>query len=131
VTSLAADLPPVLADRQRLNQILANLVRNSLRHTPQGGLIALRAERQEGWIVISVEDTGEGIPAERIAHIFERFYRGDEARDRASGGAGLGLAIVRELVEAMGGDISVESTVGRGSNFSFRLPIAVEAVEAQ
>ncbi len=128
VASLPEDLPPVWADQQRVVQILGNLVRNALRHTPEGGLVALRAVRQDGWVTVSVEDTGEGIPPERIPYLFDRFYRGDEARDRASGGAGLGLAIVRELVEAMGGDVSVESTVGQGSRFSFRLPLATEAM---
>ena len=127
VAAVPEDLPPVWGDHQRVVQILGNLVRNAFRHTPEGGLIALRAERQDGWVTVSVEDTGEGIPPERIPHLFDRFYRGDEARDRASGGAGLGLAIVRELVEAMGGDVSVASTVGQGSCFSFRLPVAREA----
>lgn len=129
VTTVPEDLPPVWGDQQRVVQILGNLVRNALRHTPEGGLIALRAVRQDGWVTVSVEDTGEGIPPERIPYLFDRFYRGDQARDRASGGAGLGLAIVRELVEAMGGDVSVESTVGQGSRFSFRLPLARQAME--
>jgi two-component system sensor histidine kinase BaeS len=75
-------------------------------------------------VVVSVEDTGVGIPAEQLPHVFARFYRGDGARDRASGGAGLGLAIVRELVEAMGGEVSAESVLGQGSRFSFSLPLA-------
>jgi signal transduction histidine kinase len=123
VTEVAPDLPPALADRRRVVQVLANLVRNALRHTPEGGLVALRAERREDRAWVAVEDTGVGIPPERLAHVFERFYRGDDARDRASGGAGLGLAIVRELVEAMGGDVAAESTPGQGSRFSFRLPL--------
>ncbi len=122
-TNLPADLPRAIADRQRIVQILGNLVRNSLRYTPEGGLIVLRAERQEDWIAVLVEDTGEGIPPERLPHVFERFYRGDQARDRDSGGAGLGLAIVREMVEAMGGNVSVESQLGQGSCFTFRLPV--------
>jgi len=123
-TTVEADLAPALADRQRVVQVLGNLVRNALRHTPEGGLIAVRAERQAGLAAVTVEDTGEGIPPEQLARVFERFYRGDDARDRASGGAGLGLAIVRELVEAMGGEVSAESTLGQGSRFSFRLPLA-------
>ncbi|HVC32346.1 MAG TPA: ATP-binding protein [Chloroflexota bacterium] len=127
-TEVAPDLPPALADRQRVVQVLGNLVRNALRYTPEGGLIAIRAEPRDGRASIAVEDTGIGIPPDQLPHVFERFYRGDDARDRASGGAGLGLAIVRELVEAMGGDVSVESTVGQGSCFAFSLPLATGAV---
>jgi signal transduction histidine kinase len=127
VASVAPDLPPVWADRQRVVQVLGNLVRNSLRYTPDGGLIAIHTKCSDGRVEVSVEDTGEGILPERLPHVFERFYRGDDARDRASGGAGLGLAIVRELVEAMGGEVSVASVVGQGSRFSFRLPVIEEA----
>lgn len=125
--SVDSDLPPVLADRQRVMQVLGNLVRNALRHTREGGLVAVQVERRDGHALVTVEDTGEGIPPDRLPHVFERFYRGDDARDRASGGAGLGLAIVRELVEAMGGDVSVESIVGQGTRFSFRLPLVADA----
>ena len=84
----------------------------------------MRAERRDGLVSVTVEDTGVGIPPERLPHLFERFYRGDEARDRASGGAGLGLAIVKELVEAMGGRVGAESALGEGSRFWFTLPLA-------
>jgi signal transduction histidine kinase len=125
-------LPAVLADRQRLAQVIANLVRNAVRHTPEGGLTAVRARRRnDSMAVVSVEDTGEGIPPDQLEHVFERFYRADASRDRASGGAGLGLAIVRELVTAMGGDVSAESVVGEGSRFSFTLPLAIEQEGAQ
>lgn len=87
-------------------------------------LLVLRAEACDGWVRLTVEDTGEGIPPEQLPRVFERFYRGDKSRARSSGGAGLGLAIVRELVEAMGGDVSAESTPGQGSRFSFRRPVA-------
>jgi signal transduction histidine kinase len=129
VTEVAPDLPPALADRRRVVQVLANLVRNALRHTPEGGLVALRAERRDGSAWVAVEDTGVGMPPERLERVFERFYRGDDARDRASGGAGLGLAIVRELVEAMNGDVAAESTLGQGSRFSFRLPLVTAYAE--
>jgi signal transduction histidine kinase len=125
VCEVEPNLPAVLADRQRVAQVVANLVRNAVRHTPEGGLVAVRAARRDAHaVVVSVEDTGVGIPAEQLPHVFARFYRGDGARDRASGGAGLGLAIVRELVEAMGGEVSAESVVGQGSRFSFSLPLA-------
>jgi signal transduction histidine kinase len=104
-------------------QVLANLARNALHHTPEGGLVALRAEREADWVTLVVEDTGVGIPPDHLPHVFERFYRADSARDRASGGAGLGLAIVRELVEAMHGQVGATSEVGQGSRFWVRLPV--------
>jgi len=124
ITEVEPDLPAALADRQRIAQVVANLVRNAVRHTPEGGLVAVRACHRDGQAVVTVEDTGVGIPADQLPHVFERFYRADPSRDRASGGAGLGLAIVRELVEAMGGEVSAESVVGQGSRFSFTLPLA-------
>lgn len=125
LTDVAADLPLVMADRQRVAQVLANLVRNAIRHTPEGGLVAVRAYELDGRSAnVVVEDTGEGIPADELRHVFERFYRVDASRDRGSGGTGLGLAIVRELVSAMGGDVSAASVVGEGSRFAFTLPLA-------
>jgi signal transduction histidine kinase len=126
VSSVDPGLPPVQADRQRVAQVLANLVRNAVRYTPEGGLVAVRASvsvRDERFAVVTVEDTGEGILADELEHIFERFYRADQSRDRASGGTGLGLAIVRELVTSMGGEVFAESSVGEGSRFSFSLPV--------
>jgi signal transduction histidine kinase len=118
------DLPTVNADRARLEQVLGNLIRNALRYTPEGGLVAVEAAPRDGLVEVIVEDTGPGIPAEDLPHVFERFYRGDASRARDGGGAGLGLAIVRELIEAMGGTVSVHSTPGEGSRFSFTLPLA-------
>jgi signal transduction histidine kinase len=129
VTEVPAELPPALADRQRVAQILANLVRNALRHTPEGGLVSLRAARQDGRAVLTVEDTGAGIAPEQLARVFDRFYRVDESRARDHGGAGLGLAIVRELAEAMGGQVAAESTVGVGSKFSVSLPLVYPPAE--
>ena len=126
VTDVSPELPPALADRQRVGQILGNLVRNAVRHTPEGGLVSVRAERQDGRAVLTVEDTGAGIPSDQLPRVFDRFYRLDEARAREHGGAGLGLAIVRELAEAMGGQVRAESTLGVGSKFSVSLPIVAD-----
>ena len=122
-------LPFALADSDRLRQILANLVRNAVRHTPEGGIIALAVAAEGPWIVVTVADTGEGISPEHLPHIFERFYRADPARARASGGAGLGLAIVSEFVHLMGGRVTVASTLGEGSCFRVYLPLAAPAAE--
>lgn len=124
VCEVAAGLPPARGDRERITQVLGNLIRNALRYTPEGGIVSLRAERAGDVIRVTVEDTGHGIPPEQLARIFERFYRGDDARDRASGGAGLGLAIVSELVEVMGGTVSAESIIGEGSRFIFTLRVS-------
>jgi two-component system phosphate regulon sensor histidine kinase PhoR len=115
-------LPPVQADRQRLIQVLTNLVRNAITSTPAGGIVSLSLERTDPQhLALIVEDNGVGIPADELPHIFDRFYRTDTSRSRTTGGFGLGLAIVHDLVHAMGGSISVESTVGQGSRFSVRL----------
>jgi signal transduction histidine kinase len=113
-----------MADPTRLQQILANLIRNAVRHTPDGGIIIMSVSREGEWVLVSVADTGEGIPAEHLPQIFDRFYRADPARSRATGGAGLGLAIVREFVELMGGHVEVESTPGEGTRFHVFLPAA-------
>jgi signal transduction histidine kinase len=124
VSDVEPGLPLVRGDRERIVQLLGNLVRNALRYTAEGGLVSLRAARTGDLVRVAVEDTGAGIPPEQLSRIFDRFYRGDDARDRASGGAGLGLAIVRELVEAMGGSVAAASAVGEGSTFTFTLQIA-------
>jgi signal transduction histidine kinase len=128
--TLAADaasgLPMVLVDRDRLGQALGNLLDNALRHTPVGGTVTIGARPADGGHVeLFVSDTGEGIPAEHLPHVFERFYRVDQARDRAHGGSGIGLAIAKALVEAHGGRISVTSSgPGKGSTFVIRLATA-------
>ncbi|HET8842567.1 MAG TPA: ATP-binding protein [Ktedonobacteraceae bacterium] len=115
-------LPPVLADRQRLLQVLLNLARNAITSTPAGGIVSINLETaSEDRLALIVADSGVGIPANELQHIFERFYRTDASRSRATGGFGLGLAIVHEMVTAMGGSISVESIVGQGSRFSVLL----------
>jgi signal transduction histidine kinase len=118
------DLPQALADPDRLEQVVRNLTANAVRHTPPGGLVLLAAAAEDGAIVVQVRDTGEGIAADDLPRVFERFYRADAARDRDRGGAGLGLALVKELTEAMGGSVGVESAVGAGSVFTLRLPAA-------
>lgn len=117
-------LPPVRADAGRLEQAVRNLLTNAIRHTPPGGLVALSASTTEGAVMIRVHDTGEGIAPAELARIFERFYRTASARRQAQAGAGLGLALVKELIEAMGGDVSVVSEPGAGSCFTLRLPNA-------
>lgn len=121
---LPDNLPLVTIDWQRVNEVLHNLLENAVAHTPKGGAINVAVNAKGKWVEVSVSDTGEGIPAEDLPHIFERFYRVDKSRARATGGSGLGLTIARRLVEAHGGTITVESTLGRGSRFSFTLPVA-------
>jgi len=117
-------LPPVNVDSQRFNQVLHNLLDNAVAHTGKGGSITMTATKQGDWVQVSISDTGEGIPADDLSHIFERFYRVDKSRARATGGSGLGLTIARRLVEAHGGKIEAQSELGRGSRFSFTVPIA-------
>jgi signal transduction histidine kinase len=121
VAELPPELPPALADPGRLEQVLTNLLRNALRHTPPGGIVAVVARAEEESLCLEVCDTGEGIAPEELPHIWERFYRGEKARSRDARGAGLGLALVKELTEAMGGTVDVESTPGQGSCFRVRL----------
>jgi signal transduction histidine kinase len=122
VAETVPGLPMASGDTERLEQILSNLIRNAVRHTPDGGIIAVSTVMESDHILISVADTGEGIADDHLPHIFEPFYRADSARSRETGGAGLGLAIVRELVELMGGSITVESKRGEGSRFKVILP---------
>lgn len=120
--SAAPGIDPLEMDVQRMGRVLNNLVSNALRHTPPGGLVSIRAEREAGFVRVTVQDSGEGIPSEDLAHIFERFYRGDKSRSRATGGAGLGLAIAKGIVEAHGGSIAVQSQPGQGATFTFTVP---------
>jgi signal transduction histidine kinase len=125
--SIQPDLPMVLADRTRLVQVLLNLVRNAIAYTQAGGIVSISLgadEASSDQIELTVSDTGIGIPPEDLERVFERFYRADDSRARSSGGFGLGLAIVRDLVDAMGGSISAESTVGEGSRFRLLLRVA-------
>jgi two-component system OmpR family sensor kinase/two-component system sensor histidine kinase BaeS len=127
-----ADLPAVEADPDRLAQVLRNLLINALRHTPPGGSVVVTASRLEDDVEVAVADTGEGIAPENLAHVFERFWQADPARTRSesrgqignAGGTGLGLSVAQSLVQAQGGRIWAESTLGQGSTFRFTLPLA-------
>jgi signal transduction histidine kinase len=121
---LSDDLPLVSVDWHRVSQVLHNLLENAVNHTRRGGLITVAGAKQGDWVEIGVSDTGQGIPAHDLPNIFERFYRVDRSRARATGGSGLGLTIARRLVEAHGGKITVESELGKGSRFVFTLPVA-------
>jgi signal transduction histidine kinase len=144
------DLPPIQADPGRVRQVLHNLLANALRHTPAGGTISVSASlktnderrttkdddsvpssvlRPSSFVMVRVNDTGAGIAADDLPHVFERFWRADRSRSRDQGGSGLGLAIARQLVEAQGGQIGVESAVGHGSLFWFTLPVVAVPAE--
>jgi two-component system OmpR family sensor kinase/two-component system sensor histidine kinase BaeS len=120
---IESDLPAITGDVGRLDQVLSNLIANAVRHTPAGGRITLQAEPIKDGVRIRVCDTGEGIPADDLPHIFDRFWKGDRSRTRTSGvGSGLGLAIARQLVNAHEGTICVESEFGQGTTFTVDLP---------
>lgn len=122
---LPARLPPVLADEDRIGQVLLNLAGNALQYTPSGGRVCLSARQEGTMLALAISDTGIGIPAEHLPHVFDRFYRVEKSRSRAGGGSGIGLTIARHLVEAHGGRIRAESRgVGKGSTFTFTLPAA-------
>jgi len=121
---LPEDLPLVDIDPQRIGQVLRNLLDNALTHTPPGGEIAIAAHADGQWVAVNVQDTGSGIAPEDLPYVFERFYRADKSRSRATGGTGLGLSIAKQLIEAHGGRIEVESAVGQGTRFTFTLPVA-------
>jgi len=123
-TNLPGDLPTADIDPQRINQVLRNLLENAIAYTPAGGVIGITAELKGKQIAISVTDTGEGIPADELPFIFERFYRVDKSRSRRTGGHGLGLTIAKRLVEAHGGKIDAYSEVGKGSRFVFTAPVS-------
>lgn len=115
-------LPAVSIDSQRISQVLRNLLDNAVAHTAEGSITVV-VRQQDNWVEISVADTGEGIPEEDLPNIFERFYRVDKSRTRATGGSGLGLTIAKYLVEAHGGIIEARSEKGKGSRFSFTVPV--------
>ena len=130
VTQIPAGLPPVRADPDRAAQVLTNLLTNALRYTPAPGKITLSLGRTPAGndVLFQVADSGIGLAAEQLPHLFERFYRVDKSRSRAAGGSGIGLTIAKAIVEAMGGRIWAESPgPGQGSVFSFTLPVAAGA----
>jgi len=116
-------LPLVYIDAQRISQVLLNLLENAVDHTAKGDSIEVGVRPQNSWVEISVTDTGEGIPPKDLPNIFERFYRVDKSRARATGGRGLGLTIAKYLVEAHGGRIEAQSKPGKGSRFWFTVPV--------
>ncbi|QIN85378.1 HAMP domain-containing protein (plasmid) [Rubrobacter tropicus] len=122
----AGDLPRADVDPDRISQVLGNLLENALRHTPPGGRVTLRVgpASRPATLEATVSDTGSGIPSEHLPNVFEHFYRADGARSRRDGGSGIGLAVVKQLVEAHGGRVWAESAPGQGSTFGLSLPAA-------
>ncbi|HMB90528.1 MAG TPA: HAMP domain-containing sensor histidine kinase [Rhodothermales bacterium] len=126
----AASLPQLHADPDRLAQVLANLISNALRYTPEGGQITLGARAEKQTMLLEVRDTGSGIPADALPHLFDRFYRVEKSRERKQGESGLGLAIAKSIVEAHSGQINVTSEAGKGTTFTIRLPTNGAAAQA-
>jgi signal transduction histidine kinase len=128
VERVAADLPELDVDVERIGQVLGNLLDNALRHTPTGGSVTVTADGDRVGVRITVTDTGEGIVAEHLPHVFERFYRADAARDRTHGGSGIGLSIVRAIVTEHGGRVTAASDgPGTGATFTVTMPAAPTA----
>ena len=129
--NVSLEIPPELPafefDRTRIGQVMGNLLENAIRHTPSGGNVTVSAQVEQSRASVAVADGGEGIPREALGHVFERFYRVDPSRARTTGGAGLGLTIAEQLVEAHGGSIRAESKAGHGSRFIFDLPMKGES----
>src|SRR5690606_37734532 len=119
-----SNLPDVLVDPDRMAQVLDNLVGNALRYTPENGRIQLKARQVGTAVQLQVEDSGPGMDAAELAHVFDRFYRGDKSRQRHEGGSGLGLAIARSIVGGHNGRIWAESAPGQGATFIIELPLA-------
>ena len=123
---IASDCPPVVGEASYLRRVLDNLVGNALKFTPQGGTVTVRLWPEEGQVYLQVSDTGIGIPPRHLPRIFERFYQVDGSARRRYGGVGLGLALVKEIIESFAGTVSVESKMGEGSTFTVTLPVYQE-----
>lgn len=121
--ALSPDLPPAFINRERYYQVLVNILNNSLKYTPAEGKIEVISESREGWIYVTIKDTGIGIPEEELPLVFNRFYRVDKTRSRDSGGTGLGLSIAKQVIEAYGGTIEISSKPNHGTAVSFSIPI--------
>ena len=124
VADVSGEASAAMADASRVEQVVLNLLRNAVRHTSPGGIVAIQVGVEGDMALLRVKDTGEGIAPEDLPHIWDRFYRTRKSREQDSSGTGLGLALVKELAEAMGGAVDVESTPGEGSCFTVRLPLA-------
>ncbi len=127
LNNVAFDLPPAWADPDMLMRVFSNLCDNALRHTPAGGTVVIEARQQGNLLEVAVTDSGRGIPPEALARVFDRFYRADTSRQVRTGGSGLGLTIVRAIIEAHGGTIRAENAPQGGARFIFSLPIAEQA----
>jgi signal transduction histidine kinase len=124
-------IPSLHADGDRLAEVLTNLVGNALRYAPDGGHVTVGARQSGRSVILSVADDGPGIPAEDQPFVFERFWRGDKSRSRGSGGSGIGLAIVKQLVELHHGKITIESIPGEGTTFRVSLPLDAGSEQAK
>ena len=120
---LDENLPPITGDRERIEQVVVNIMSNAMKYTPNGGKVCLRGKTDGEQLVISVADNGVGIPEEDQPRLFERFYRVDKARSRDKGGTGLGLAIAAEIIRYHHGSIGVDSRIDEGTTVTVRLPI--------
>jgi signal transduction histidine kinase len=121
---LLGAVPVLTVDASRIRQVLHNLLDNALKHTPENGRISVSVEQKEAVLQVRIQDSGEGITSEELPHVFDRFYRIDRSRSREQGSAGLGLAIVRAIVEAHGGTVTASSSgPGQGSLFTLNIPI--------
>ncbi|MEK9648957.1 MAG: ATP-binding protein, partial [Gammaproteobacteria bacterium] len=125
--TLVTELPDIdlspFADRQNMSQLIDNLIDNAIKYTEEPGTITVRLKKEGNWAVLEVQDTGLGVSPQYQQRVFERFYRVDKARSQSLGGTGLGLSIVKNIAEKHGGSVSVESQLGNGSTFTFRLPL--------